>query len=92
MAAERDAVSEQAALLGVRYLLAELPLFFCAPKILGTEKAVFVYHQCPTFITLIYQDPERSFVSPGQGFGILQGRDNGNWEPPASAQQLEDLV
>lgn len=67
---ENEVVSESAALLGVRYLLAELPLFFHAPEILGTEKVVFVYHQCPAFIASKYR--VRDLVSLGQGFGMLK--------------------
>lgn len=71
-AGENELVNEQAALLGVRYLLAELPLFFHAPDILGDENVVFIYHQCPAFIASMYQGPGRDVVSPGQGFGVLQ--------------------
>lgn len=71
-ASENEVVSEQAELRGVRYLLAELPLFFHAPDILGDEHVVFIYHQCPTFIASMYQEPGSGFVASGQGFGMLQ--------------------
>lgn len=71
-AAEGEVVTEQSALLGVRYLLAELPLFFHAPAILGDEAVVFIYHQCPAFIAARYQDSERMHKSQGQGFGVLR--------------------
>lgn len=71
-ASENEQVSAQAALLGVRYLLAELPLFLHAPEILGEEAVVFIYHQCPDFIATMYRNPERARASPGQGFGVLQ--------------------
>lgn len=71
-ASEQENIGEPAALLGVRYLLAELPLFLHAPEILGEEAVVFVYHQCPIFITAMYRDPDQTYVSPGQGFGVLR--------------------
>ena len=77
-AAENEVVSQSAALLGVRYLLAELPLFFHAPQILGDQAVVFVYHQCPAFIAAMYQD--RALVSPEQGFGVLKMTDSRDTE------------
>lgn len=70
-AAADDPVSDIAALLGARYFLAELPLFVRATDILGIDKVVFIYHQCPDFVASLYQDPERRGLSAGQGFGIL---------------------
>jgi cyclo(L-tyrosyl-L-tyrosyl) synthase len=74
-AKEDEEVGMEAALLGVRYLLAELPLFFNAPVILGAREVVFVYHQCPDLIAGMYRQPTRPFVSPGQGFGVLSNQD-----------------
>jgi cyclo(L-tyrosyl-L-tyrosyl) synthase len=71
-AKEDEEVGMEAALLGVRYLLAELPLFFNAPAILGVPEVVFVYHQCPELIAGLYRQPTRPFVTPGQGFGVLR--------------------
>jgi cyclo(L-tyrosyl-L-tyrosyl) synthase len=71
-AREDEVVSPEAALLGVRYLLAELPLFFHAPEILQRPEVVFVYHQCPQLIARIYQAPEPGQVSPGQGFAVVR--------------------
>lgn len=64
-------VKPDAALMGVNYLLAELPLFFNAPDILDRAKAVFVYHQCPALIARSFSARDPALISPGQGFGVL---------------------
>lgn len=63
-----EAVTEHAALLGVRYLLAELPLFLHAPEILGRETVAFVYPQCPRFVTDLFDGRYGASASEGQAF------------------------
>lgn len=63
-----EEVCERAALLGVRYLLAELPMFLHAPEILGRREVAFVYHQCPEFIRDLFDGRYAESVSAGQGF------------------------
>lgn len=63
-----DQINEQAALLGVRYLLAELPMFLHAPEIIGRNEVVFVYHQCPAFVADLYRGRYGDGASTGQGF------------------------
>jgi cyclo(L-tyrosyl-L-tyrosyl) synthase len=67
-ASPSDEVDEQAAVLGVRYLLAELPMFLHAPEIIGLSEVVFVYHQCPTFVADLYRGRYGDVASTGQGF------------------------
>lgn len=67
-ASPNEPVSEQAALLGVRYLLAELPLFLYAPEITGQREVAFVYHQCPQFIADLYRGCYGHSLAYGQGF------------------------
>jgi cyclo(L-tyrosyl-L-tyrosyl) synthase len=71
-AKEDEPVAPEAAMLGVNYLLAELPLFFNSPDILGESQVVFIYHQCPSMVVGAYEDRARSRISPGQGFGVLR--------------------
>jgi len=63
-----EEVSEQTMLLGVRYLLAELPLFLHAPEILRRTEIAFVYHQCPEFVRDLYRGRCGTTVSTGQAF------------------------
>jgi cyclo(L-tyrosyl-L-tyrosyl) synthase len=70
-ASPEEPVAESAALLGVRYLLAELPLFLQAPAILGRDGVVFVYHQVPAFIASLYRGEHGPLVGAGQGFVTL---------------------
>ena len=67
-ASSDEQVSERAALLGVRYLLAELPMFLYAPEIMGRTEVVFVYHQCPQFIADLYRGRYGGAPPCGQGF------------------------
>jgi len=67
-AAPEDEVSEPAMLLGVRYLLAELPLFLHAPEIIGRREVAFVYPQCPGFVADLFRGRYGDAVSPGQAF------------------------
>lgn len=67
-ATPNDQVDERAALLGVRYLLAELPMFLHAPEIIGRKEVVFVYHQCPGFVADLYRGRYGDVPSSGQGF------------------------
>lgn len=71
-AGEDEPVTAEAALLGVQYLLAELPLFFHAPAVLGASHAVFVYHQCPDLVADVYRETTPLRITPGQGFGVLR--------------------
>lgn len=67
-ASPSEEVGEQAALLGVRYLLAELPMFLHSPEIIGRSEVVFVYHQCPPFVADLYRGRYGGVASSGQGF------------------------
>lgn len=71
-AKEGEPVTPAAAMLGVQYLLAELPLFFNAPEILATPKVVFIYHQCPSLIAKAFRSRVSSGISPGQGFAVVR--------------------
>ncbi|WFC40262.1 tRNA-dependent cyclodipeptide synthase [Pseudoxanthomonas sp. SE1] len=70
-AKDGEPVGLDAAMLGVQYLLAELPLFFHASEMIGSD-VVFVYHQCPLLISETYQGELAGKVSRGQGFGVLR--------------------
>jgi tRNA-dependent cyclodipeptide synthase len=63
-----DKVDERAALLGVHYLLAELPMFLHAPEVTGRSEVAFVYHQCPQLVVDLYAGRFGDVVSTGQGF------------------------
>lgn len=67
-ASPEEKVEEGAALLGVRYLLAELPMFLHATEVTGRSEVVFVYHQCPQLVADLYAGSYGDMVSPGQGF------------------------
>lgn len=67
-ASPEEDIGERAALLGVRYLLAELPLLLHAPEVTGRATVAFVYHQCPQLIADLYRGRFGDVVSPGQGF------------------------
>jgi cyclo(L-tyrosyl-L-tyrosyl) synthase len=63
-----DDVDERAMHLGVRYLLAELPMFLHAPEIVGHDAVAFVYRQCPAFVRSLYRGEHGGLRAAGQGF------------------------
>lgn len=67
-ASPEEEIDEQAALLGVRYLLAELPMFLHAPEVVGRDRVAFVYHQCPQLLVDLYRGLHGDAVSSGQAF------------------------
>lgn len=67
-AAPGATVEERAALLGVRYLLAELPLFLNACEVLDRPSVAFVYPQCPEFVADLYRARRGDDVAAGQAF------------------------
>lgn len=66
-------VSQDAALHGVQYLLAELPMFLSAPEVVARTEVAFVYHQCPEFIRDLYRGMYGGSVAEGQAFVELTG-------------------
>lgn len=57
--------------LAVKYLLAEIPLFTHACKIVGHASAVFVYHQCPAFVRGLFLGEYRLSVASNQGYAVV---------------------
>lgn len=53
---------------GARYFLAEVPLFLDTPRIVGVQRSVFCYHQCPAFLRKLLETQRGATASPNQGF------------------------
>jgi cyclo(L-tyrosyl-L-tyrosyl) synthase len=66
-----DARSAAAAMLGVRYLLDELPLFIDSSRIVGSESSVFLYHQAPALFRDLFANRFSLRPADRQGFTIL---------------------
>lgn len=67
----RPASPEQLS-LGVRYFLAELPLFAGANHIVGADSSLFVYHQRVGFLERFFDRELEWEPLPGQGFLVLR--------------------
>ena len=65
-------VTDEALNLGVKYFLAELPLFAATAQIVGTESSVFCYHQRVNFLEAFYAEKLTYRPTFGQGFLVLQ--------------------
>ena len=56
--------------IAVKYLLAEMPLFFNSTSILNKNKVVFCYRNCPLFVQTIFEEKD-SIILNGQGFLVI---------------------
>ena len=62
-----DNITEEALLVAVRYLLAELPLFISSADIFKENSVVFCYHNNPPFLMRIFKDNLFNLVDSRQG-------------------------
>lgn len=67
-------VTDAALRLGVKYFLAELPLFAATTQIVGAGSSVFCYHQRVNFLEEFYAEKLTYKPTTGQGFLVLQPR------------------
>ncbi|OZH55732.1 hypothetical protein AFK68_02665, partial [Hydrocoleum sp. CS-953] len=56
--------------VAVKYLLAELPLFFNSASILGEKEAVFCYRNCSLFIQTVFERKD-GIVLNNQGYIVV---------------------
>ncbi|GGJ95993.1 cyclo(L-leucyl-L-leucyl) synthase [Pilimelia anulata] len=77
---DRPAAPEQLS-LGVRYFLAELPLFAGSGYIVGADSSLFAYHQRVRFLERFFDRELEWAPRPRQGFLIVQD--------PAPAERLD---
>lgn len=56
--------------IAVKYLLAEMPLFFNSAHILNKKEAVFCYRNCSSFIQAVFEANE-SILSHNQGYLVI---------------------
>ncbi|MEM1168125.1 MAG: tRNA-dependent cyclodipeptide synthase [Cyanobacteria bacterium P01_H01_bin.35] len=56
--------------IAVKYLLAELPLFFNSASVLGKKEAVFCYRNCSLFIQTLFEIND-SIVLNNQGYIVI---------------------
>ena len=52
--------------IAVKYFLNELPFFLDTPSILNVPSSLFIYHEIPKYLELLYSSND--FISPEQGF------------------------
>ena len=79
-----ESPSKQAVACAVQYLLAELPLFSNACDILGSESAVFCYHQCPDFVADLFAGRYGQSTAINQGFIVIRPASEDDQENQAS--------
>lgn len=61
--------------VAAQYFLSELPLFLWSPEILGKPSVVFCYHQCPSFLTELFNGVcGNDLVHRNQGFVIIEAK------------------
>ncbi|MEB3342442.1 tRNA-dependent cyclodipeptide synthase [Okeania sp.] len=56
--------------IAVKYLLAELPLYFNSVSILGKKEVVFCYRNCPLFIQTVFERKD-NIVLNNQGYIVI---------------------
>ncbi|NEO35291.1 MAG: tRNA-dependent cyclodipeptide synthase [Moorea sp. SIOASIH] len=61
--------------IAVKYLLAELPLFFNSVSILGKKEGVFCYRYCPLLIQTVFEK-KNGMVLNNQGYLIIDIESN----------------
>ena len=63
-------INEEMKEIAVQYFLKELPLFLNSSKILNVKSCMFIYHNIPQFLKVIYNNYD--LANQNQGFAIIK--------------------